>query len=104
MSIAKGDEGVDVSEVPERIGNALGMSGTQAEFVGGLIASSLLMAFFILPTLVLTKGKSTIAVLFIGFMSMTICIALTWLPYWILLFLSLIIAIAYGNKIMGLVK
>jgi len=61
------------------------------------------MALFMFPTLILTRGKTNqmYAILFVGFLVMSVCIALTWLPYWILLIVGLLVASLWSGKIKG---
>lgn len=95
LTVHADTEDVDISQFPSKLAEALNIP----LFAGQLMASGLIMAFFLLPTLVLTRGKNVIAVIFMGFMAMSICIALTWLPYWILIVISLLIAWLYSGKI-----
>jgi hypothetical protein len=61
------------------------------------------MALILFPTFALTKGKDSamMAILIMGIMGMSICVALTWLPYWILLMLAMLVAFLYADKIKG---
>jgi hypothetical protein len=84
------------SEFATRLGLALGIG----EFAGGLLATSLVMALFLFPTLILVKGKANqlYAILFVGFSVMGVCVTIGWLPYWIFLIIILIIASTWRLK------
>jgi len=47
------------------------------------------------------KGTGHVAELFVGFMVMGVCVALQWLPAWIIIVLLLIVAGSYASKISG---
>jgi len=72
-------------------------------FAGQLLCSTIILLIFVLPTALIArkKGGSPIAELMLGLCSMGVCLALGWMPYWILLVLVLLIALMYGSAIAG---
>ena len=88
---------VNIQDVPQRLGNALGISdpGT-AGFVGGLLASAILMFTFILP--VALYSKSFLPSMLVGFLLMGTCIGLGWLPYWFLLIIVMLVALMFAGN------
>jgi len=90
---------IDLTEIPQNLADATGIP----LFAGKLLCSAILLFMFILPLVVLTRRKGTgyIAELFVGFMVMGVCVALQWLPYWIIIVLLLIVAGTYASKIKG---
>ena len=89
------DDVVDFSKIPERIAEALNISLFPAQ----LITSCIIMSIFLFPTLLLTRNP--MAHLSVIIMTMGVCIALTWLPYWFLLILSVLIALMFSGKMRG---
>lgn len=87
---------VDVSEFPQRLADAMGLQ----LIAGQLLASALVLALFLLPTLLLTNkyNSQSMAVLLMGISVMGFLIAATWLPYWFLLIIVLIVAMMYAGK------
>jgi len=72
-------------------------------FAGQLLCSTIILLIFVLPTALIARKKnaSPIAELVLGLCVMGVCLALGWLPYWILLILAFLIALMYADKITG---
>ena len=95
---------VDISELPQRLATALNIP----LFAGQILASMLLMSFFLFPTIFISlwaKAKDiTIPCLFVGIGTLCLCVAIGWFPVWILLLLSLLTAIMLAGKMRGWVS
>ena len=91
---------VDLSTFPTDLANQLGIS----TFAGQLIASGIVIALFVFPTLFLSKKFSlTDAVpLIMTFIAMSVCVALAWLPIWVFAITTLMVAFLYARSFMGL--
>lgn len=72
-----------------------------SDFAGGLLASLIALLAFILPTAIYTK--SIIPPLFVGVVVLGFCIAVTWLDYWFLLVLAMIVAFMFATKMRTIV-
>jgi len=92
---------INFGEFGTRLGEALGVG----DFVGGIIATFILLMFCLL-LLVAASGKSpnTLITLLITFMVLTVGVALAWFPVWSLILLILLIGLLYGKEILRLVK
>ena len=84
---------VDISQVPQRIADALNVP----LFAGQVLASAIIFSLLCLPSFILTKNS--IAHISAIIISLSLCLALGWMPYWILLLLSLLIAFIYSSQI-----
>ena len=88
------DRTINVMDFPQQLADALGMP----LFAGQILASLLLMLGFILPVLFITKGKNMLMALIMGFSTMCLCVALAWLPIWVLLMVALIAALMMAGQ------
>ena len=84
---------INLVNLPEQLGDAWGISS----FAAGLFMSTVLLFAFLLPLVV--WRKTGLITLIVGFSIMGFCIAIGWLPYWIMLLISLLIASMYASKI-----
>lgn len=90
------DPDIDIEGIPQAFADALGTS----LFAGQLLASAIFVTFFLFPTMLLTHKKSdqTMPIIIVGILTMGVCVAFGWLPYWILLITSLIISLMFAGK------
>jgi len=89
-------------DLPKQLTERLGLPDSGDYFAGKILASCILLALFLLPTLFACSkfGKDAlIASLVVGFSVLGFCIALGWLPYWILLIICLIVAFMFSGQI-----
>ena len=95
-------QAVDLSEMPQRLGDNLNMS----LLAGQMLLSSLILALFLFPTMLLTKrsGQQGLAVIIMSFMVMGSLVAFGWLPIWFLLVTALIIALLFAGKMRGFIS
>ena len=84
---------VNLLNLPEQLGNAWGIS----TFAAGIFMSTIMFFTFLFPLII--WRKSGLIVLIVGFGIMGFCIAVGWLPYWIMLLISLLIAAMYASTI-----
>jgi len=87
------DDVVDISKLPNKLAEAL----NAPLFAGQILASAIPFCLICFPTFLLTKN--TIAHISAIILCLGLTVALTWLPYWILIALALIIALMYANQI-----
>ena len=96
LNIAYGledDDVVDISKLPNKLAEAL----NAPLFAGQILASAIPFCLICLPTFLLTKNS--IAHISAIIITLSLDMALGWLPYWILLLISLVIAFIYANQI-----
>lgn len=87
----------DFSAIPQGLADKLNMP----LFAGQILVSAIIIFIPLLVTAMLS-GKSKhgwIAELFIGIMFSSFCIAIGWLPVYILILIALIIAISFSDKL-----
>lgn len=92
---------VDFLDLPTKVGEAFGISS----FAGGLICSLIMFMTFLFPSLYLCKDQNgsimLIVVLTLGISVMGICIAINWLPIWMLILTIMgivaIISVSFGH-------
>jgi len=91
------DEAVNLSEFPVKLSELM----TIPLFAAQLLASSIVLALFLLPTVFACSKFSkdvTIPALLVGFGALGFCIAMGWLPYWFLLVLALVVALLFAGS------
>ena len=90
---AEEEPDINIMNLPEQLASTWGIS----EFAAGLFMSTLLCLAFLFP--IAMWKKTSFAPLIVGFGVMGFCIAIGWLPYWLMLLISLLIAAMYASKI-----
>jgi len=89
-------------DLPKQLTERLGLPDSGDYFAGKILASCILLALFLLPTLFLCSrfNKDVLfPALFVGFMVLGFCTALGWLPYWFLLVICLLVATMFSGQI-----
>ena len=86
---------IDLTTFPKAIAEALNIP----VFAGGILCSMILIFMWMLPLNILRRGIGLLPNLIIGVGLLAFCVAIGWLPYWIMLLISLIIASVYSNTI-----
>ncbi|MDH5765037.1 MAG: DUF2341 domain-containing protein [Gammaproteobacteria bacterium] len=86
---------VNLVELPVQLAEHWGISS----FAAGIFMSGLLSFGFLLALLLIPKKPSILATMIVGFCVLGFCIAIGWLPYWIMLLISLLIAAIYASTI-----
>ena len=87
---------VDISALPTYLADAL----TISEFAGGLLASVFVVALCVAVIAIFTRDPITLVIFTL--LGMTVSIGLGWLDYWVLFVVALVVALAYSNKITGM--
>lgn len=90
---AEDEPDINLVNLPEQLASAWGIT----EFAAGLFMSTLLCLAFLFP--IAMWKRTSFAPLIVGFGVMSFCIAIGWLPYWLMLLISLLIASVYASKI-----
>jgi len=101
---ASDEDVVNLPDFPQKLCDALGMPTNL--FAGQLLASSIVLALFLLPTVFACSQFNkdvVIPSLFVGVMSLSFCIALEWLPVWIFVLVAFLIALMFSDKITGVI-
>jgi len=101
---ASDEDVVNLPDFPQKLCDALGMPTNL--FAGQLLASSIVLALFLLPTVfACSKFNKDVVIpsLFVGVMSLSFCIALEWLPVWIFVLVTFLIALMFSDKITGVI-
>jgi len=99
---ADSESDVNLMDLPKQLTERLGLPSSGDYFAGKILASCILLALFLLPTLFLCSRFNRdvlFPALFVGFLVLGFCIALGWLPYWFLLVICLIIAFMFSGQI-----
>ena len=89
------DEVVQMADFPQRLADML----TIPLFAGQLLASLIVICLTLFPVLVFTRGQNPIAAVIVGVGTLSVCIALTWLPVWLFVITLLLIALLFSKKI-----
>jgi len=93
-------EDVNFLELPERVGELFFNGNT---FAGGLVCSLIVWMVFLLPSLYLIRNQDTMialsVILLFTTMILAICVAITWLPVWVLIFIVFTDMIFLASKI-----
>lgn len=87
---------IDVTQVPQRTGELFGIPEPNTALIGGLIISIVVFMAIVLPSLLFkNKGMSLI----FAFMALSLLVALSWIPAWIMLMILLLIAGMFARNI-----
>lgn len=88
------DTPIDLTKFPEKLAEALSIP----TFAGGILCSLIFVSMWLLA-LNLLKKVGFLTNLIIGLGLLSFCIAIQWLPYWIMLVICLLIASLWSDKI-----
>ena len=93
-------EGIDFNEIPVKLAEALNIS----TFSGQILASLIFLLLVMLPVLFLAKTTrlSFFSVLLTGGVTLGFLTALGWLPYWVILIVSMVVAYAFASFLKGM--
>jgi len=95
---AEDDENIDLSDLPAQFSEKMGID----LFAAQLLTSGIVLCIFLFPTLLLTGCRNWVAPLFVGLTVLGFCVAMGWLPVFILLLLVLLSALMLGDRIKAL--
>ena len=102
---ASDEDVVNLPDFPQKLCDALGMPTNL--FAGQLLASSIVLALFLLPVVFACSRFNKdvmIPSVFVGFLSLSFCIAVGWLPYWLLIMVAILIALMFGSSVRNLIS
>lgn len=85
---------LNITEIPNAVGEQLGTGA----FAGGVVVSAVVILALVLPTALIARGKhGFVPELIMGFLGLTVCVAIGWLSYWVLLVIALLIAVMFAG-------
>lgn len=92
LGLARAPQDIDLLDVPQAVGDSLGVSA----WVGGLLMSAIIFIALVGPTLFLRNKAPTmiISVIVLGFL-----VSVGFLDTWIILILILMISVLWASKI-----
>ncbi len=95
------EEDVDIGTFDDALADRLGIP----LFAAQLLTSSMFLGWFMFPAILMAKDhvSQSLVVTFMGLPIMGFCIAMGWLPTWILLMACLIVALMFAGKARGLI-
>jgi hypothetical protein len=82
---------VDLMNVPQKFADAFNIGLFPAQ----ILTTSIIMMMFMLPIAI--WSKSLIPPIFVGFIVMGLCVALTWLPVWFLVVTAMLVALMFAG-------
>lgn len=83
---------VDITNIPQAVGDAFGVSA----WIGGLFMSAIIFLALVMPTLLLrNKAPSMI----LSVMVIAFCVSAGWLDTWIVLIIVLLTSVLWASKI-----
>jgi len=88
------EEQVDLSALPKQLSEALGLPTDNDYFVGKILTSAIILSLFLIPTLfACTRFRKDVVIpsLFVGVTVLCFCVAMGWLPVFIIIILVLVI-------------
>jgi hypothetical protein len=80
-------------------GTQLGVQLGIGPFAGGLLMSIIFMCIFLFPVLFLCRENPVLPALMVGFATMSFCVAIGWLSYWVLLMMALLVALLFSGTV-----
>lgn len=92
-------ETVDLTGFPQALANQLGIS----LFAGQIMASTIFLAMILLPTLFVSKkfGVASIATYVMAIMGLSVCVAIGWIGYWVLVLVVMMVALMFSGTVRG---
>lgn len=95
------DGDIQMLNLPEMLTDRLGLPDTADYFAGKLLASTIFLSLFMVPTLFACNKfnkEPLLPTVFVGILSFGFCIAIGWLEYWFLLIVCLIVALMFAGR------
>jgi len=93
----------NLMDLDDQVASALGVS----TFIGGLIIAAVLLLMVLLPLGYLYSGTNknpTYPCVISGFVVLTICTALTWIPWWLLVLTSVTVGLLFAGSIRNMIS
>ena len=98
ISSARADDGFNLMDVPIYLADKFGVS----VFIGGLIATFILMLIVLLPVGMLVRSQFVIIALSLTLMG--ISVALGWFPVYIFFIYSFTLAVMFSDKVLKMFR
>lgn len=83
---------ISLTQFPLALADALHIT----PFAGGVFASMIVLMMFMLPVGI--WAKNIVPSIFVGFLAICLCVSFGWLDLWVLLVMSIMIALLFGAK------
>jgi len=99
---ASDEDAVNLSEFPLKLSELM----TIPLFAAKLLASSIILALFLLPTVFACSQFNkdvVIPALLVGFGALSFLVAMQWLPIWLFVLLCFLMALLFSDKITGVI-
>lgn len=90
---------VSITDVPQKMGEALGIPEPNTALVGGVVMSTIFFMAVVMPTLFI-RNKAVAFIL--AFLALGIDVAFSWLPPWLMLMICLMVAGLFAKQIKGM--
>jgi hypothetical protein len=104
LAYASDDETVNLADFPQKLADALNVS----LLVGQLLASLIFMSLFLLPSMLIAGyfggvGAVLFVIITVGLGTSVVCVALGWMPVWVLFVIALMEALLLAGSLRDLV-
>ena len=96
-AVEENDE-VYLLDLPQKFADAFNIGLFPAQ----IFTTGIIMMVFMLPIAI--WSKSMIPPIFVGFIVMGLCVALTWLPVWFLVVTAMLVALMFAGKMRDLIS
>ena len=91
---------VNLLDIPQQLGLALGIT----PFAAGILASLFVIMIAILAVMLLSRGRNGSASLITGIVAVAGCTAIGWFPVFLLIIIVFMTAVAFGDKMKGVLS
>jgi len=96
ISFAQGSGQLNLMDIPEYLGDKLGIG----PFAGGLLATAILVMMIMLPSAMLIRGKhASLFMLIEGLCIYGFCTAIVWIPIWLMIVLCMLLALLFSGNV-----
>jgi len=96
-AVDENDE-VYLMDLPQKFADAFNIGLFPAQ----IFTTAIIMMTFMLPIAI--WSKTVVPPIFVGFVVMGLCIALSWLPVWFLVVLAMLVALMFAGKMRDLIS
>jgi len=95
LAYAEDENPINLLQIPQGLADKFGIS----VFAGGLLATSILILIWVVPTAMLIRGKHATLVVLTEIISLfSFSIAIGWIPAWLLIILVFLVALLFGKR------
>jgi len=91
-------QSVSLEDIPAAVADLWGITEASAQ----ILLSIVVILAVLLPVMYLSKGKSEMIIIVMTFITITMLVGIGWLPFWILIAIVSVMAIAWaflGSKV-----